>query len=92
MPSKASWPFWLLIGILILLTPFASELPDGLERVAHDLGFMKQDKTGAIISSPLADYSIPALAKNKLSTALACVVGVVLVLLISCSLTYWRSL
>jgi hypothetical protein len=91
MPKKISWPIFLIIVFLVLLAPFASNLPDGLERVAHDLGFIKQDKTGALLSSPFADYSIPWLGNNKLSKALAGAVGVVMVVLISWGLAYRRS-
>ena len=89
---KISWPFWLVIALLILVAPFASDLPDGLEKVAHDLGFMKQDKTGTILKSPLADYNIPGLGKNKLSNALAGAAGMVIVVLISWGIAHWRSL
>jgi hypothetical protein len=92
MPKKVSRLFLLVIAILLLLVAFASELPDGLERVARDLGFIKQDKTGTIISSPLADYSIPWLGKNKLSTVVAGAVGVLMVVLISWGIANWRSL
>jgi hypothetical protein len=91
MPKKLSWLLLLIIAVLLLLAPFASDLPDGLERVAHDLGFIKQDKTGALLSSPFAGYSIPWVENRKLSKALAGAVGVIMVVLISWGLAYRRS-
>jgi cobalt/nickel transport protein len=65
--------------IAALLSPWASSWPDGLERVAHDLGF--SDRAGeAAIASPLPDYAVPALGTGRLSTAVAGVAGTVLVL------------
>jgi cobalt/nickel transport system permease protein len=80
---------WVVAGVLItlivvLLSPLASADPDGLERVAEDLGFLN-------LSTPppyaiLPDYTLPLLGKTPLSTILAgaigaLVVGVVIVLL-----------
>jgi cobalt/nickel transport system permease protein len=80
---------WVVAGVLItlivvLLSPLASADPDGLERVAEDLGFLN-------LSTPppyaiLPDYTLPLLGKTPLSTILAGaigarVVGVVIVLL-----------
>jgi len=63
---------------VILLSPFASADPDGLERVAQNLGFINAGR-----SSPfelLPDYSIPFLGETGISTIVAGVVGAVLVL------------
>jgi hypothetical protein len=92
MSNKVSWPFWLVIAIFLLLAPFASNLPDGLEKAAYELGFIKGDKTAPIVSSPLAHYSLPGLGRNKLPTILAGAIGVLMIVLISWSITYWRSL
>lgn len=74
---------WVAVGVIIslvavLLSPLASGAPDGLERVAEDLGFIE---TG--LNAPyqiLPDYTIPFLGETPLSTIVAGAVGVLVVL------------
>lgn len=73
---------WIMIGSLIslgvvLLSPFASADPDGLERVAEDVGFLTlaQDSPYNIF----ADYVIPALGDGGVSTIVAGIVGILAV-------------
>ena len=74
---------WIVAGVVIslivvLLSPFASANPDGLERVATDLGFINAGQ-----SSPfqiISDYTIPFLGETPLSTILAGAAGVIVVL------------
>jgi len=71
---------WIAAGVLfsliaVLLSPLASGNPDGLERVAADLGFL-----GSGVDAPyqiLPDYTIPFLGETALSTILAGVVGAI---------------
>ncbi len=66
---------------LALLSPLASAAPDGLERVAERLGFLKTAR-GAVVQAPtgvLPDYGVPGLANEPVSTILAGVIGVVIV-------------
>jgi len=59
--------------LVVLLAPLASVHPDGLERVAEDLGF---DAAG--LAPPfqvLPDYTVPLLGETALSTVLAGLVG-----------------
>lgn len=73
---------WVVAGVLIsfavvLLSPLASADPDGLERVAGDLGFL-----GTAQSAPyeiLPDYTVPLLGETSLSTILAGVIGMAVV-------------
>jgi cobalt/nickel transport system permease protein len=74
---------WIYAGIAValfavLLSPLASANPDGLERVAGDIGFlaMGQDAPYQI----LPDYTIPFLGETALSTIVAGVVGALVVL------------
>ncbi|MFC1997378.1 energy-coupling factor ABC transporter permease [Chloroflexota bacterium] len=74
---------WILAGIVvtmvvILLTPFASGDPDGLERVAEDLGFLETGQSAPF--EILSDYTIPFLGETGISTIIAGIVGAVLVL------------
>jgi cobalt/nickel transport system permease protein len=74
---------WAVAGVLIalavvLLSPLASASPDGLERVATDLGFIDAGQSAPYQIIP--DYSIPFLGETPLSTILAGAVGVIVVL------------
>ncbi len=69
--------FKILLGALLvaaLLSPLASSSPDGLERVATDLGFMEKGE-GAKIKAPLADYTFPGIGSEAVSTATAGIAG-----------------
>ncbi|MDZ7957307.1 MAG: energy-coupling factor ABC transporter permease [Aulosira sp. DedQUE10] len=62
---------FLVAGVLSL---FASAWPDGLERVAENLGFINlADKVRVIVPTPLADYSIQGL--GTIGTSIAGLVG-----------------
>jgi len=76
------WTVGLVVCLLMagLLSLFASPLPDGLERVAEDHGFAEKAKE--LFSSPFPDYSLPGLG-GALSTSLAGVLGVLLILLLT---------
>ena len=74
---------WIVAGVLVsllavLISPLASGNPDGLERVAEDLGFLNLG-----LEAPyqiLPDYTIPFLGDTAASTILAGVVGALVVL------------
>lgn len=66
-----------VVLLLVLLAPFASASPDGLERVAENLGFLNR---GA--SSPFAilpDYTLPWLGQTSLSRVVAGLIGAAVV-------------
>jgi cobalt/nickel transport system permease protein len=69
------------LAVAVFLAPFASELPDGLEYVGGRLGFLAEDAPPAAIPAPLADYrlELPGLEHVKLATALAGVIGTLVV-------------
>lgn len=46
--------------VLAILVPFASGEPDGMERVAINLGFFEQQ--ASLYDAPVPDYAVPALA------------------------------
>jgi cobalt/nickel transport system permease protein len=74
---------WIVGGILItlgvvLLSPIASASPDGLERVAKDMGFIKISQAAPFQLIP--NYSLPFLGSTPASTILAGALGVVIVL------------
>ncbi|NLF02237.1 MAG: cobalamin biosynthesis protein CbiM [Anaerolineales bacterium] len=73
---------WAAVGLalalaVVLLAPLASPHPDGLERVAEDLGFI-----GAAQDAPfeiIPDYVFPGISNETLATIVAGLVGTLLV-------------
>ncbi|RME80859.1 MAG: hypothetical protein D6775_15135 [Caldilineae bacterium] len=63
--------------LVVFLTPLASANPDGLERVARDLGFVDAARPSPL--RLLANYRIPLLADSALATIAAALVGLVAV-------------
>ena len=74
---------WIFAGIVVslfavLLSPFASASPDGLERVAEDMGFLHHGQAAPYQLLP--NYTIPFLGQTALSTIVAGAVGALVVL------------
>jgi cobalt/nickel transport system permease protein len=70
---------WVVAGVIIslivvLLSPLASSDPDGLERVAGDLGFLSTGQSAPYEIIP--DYTVPFLGETPLSTIAAGAIGV----------------
>lgn len=73
---------WVVAGVaatlaVVLIAPLASANPDGLERVAIDLGFME-----AGLDAPyeiLPDYVVPFLGETAFSTIMAGLLGALIV-------------
>jgi len=73
---------WVVAGVVItlvvvLLSPLASAFPDGLERVAEDMGFLGIGQSSSYKIIP--DYTLPFLGATPVSTILAGMVGVIIV-------------
>ncbi|MEJ5186357.1 MAG: PDGLE domain-containing protein [Candidatus Geothermincolales bacterium] len=80
-------------ALALILSPWASPEPDGLERVAEDKGFLEkaEETEPAWKSAPLPDYSVPPLNQkvvdeetgeeveepSRISTGLAGLIGTV---------------
>jgi cobalt/nickel transport system permease protein len=74
---------WVVVGALVslaavLLSPLASASPDGLERVAEDMGFLHLGQSAPYKLLP--DYTIPFLGQTALSTIVAGAVGALVLL------------
>lgn len=67
----------LIALIVVLLSPLASSHPDGLERVAENLGFLDAGQSAPY--SIIPDYTIPFLGQTALSTIVAGIVGIAVV-------------
>jgi cobalt/nickel transport system permease protein len=77
---------WIFVGaaislFVLILSPLASSNPDGLERVAGDLGFLAQGKDAPF--SILPDYTLPFLGEGTFSTIAAGIIGALIVAIIA---------
>jgi cobalt/nickel transport system permease protein len=77
--ERSSWLVLALIAVLVvlLLAPFASGHPDGLEWVAEMTGFAESAQDAPY--SLLPDYTLPFVGETPFSTILAGLVGVFVV-------------
>lgn len=71
-----------------VLSYYASSEPDGLERVAADLGFLDTATEPLNGSVPTADYGIEGIDNERLSGGIAGVLGVLVVLVVAFGL-FW---
>ncbi len=78
MLSRYRWVLVLAViaAVTIALLPFASELPDGLERVAEMFSFAEREQI--LYTAPMRDYSLPWLS-GFWGQALAALVGIFVV-------------
>jgi cobalt/nickel transport system permease protein len=84
--AQGSWLILGLIAVLIvlLLAPFASGHPDGLEWVAEMSGFAESAQDAPYTLLP--DYEVPFVGETPISTILAGLVGIVVVAVVLMSL------
>jgi cobalt/nickel transport system permease protein len=74
-----------LLGVALViaafLSPFASALPDGLERVAGRLGFAS--RATAAWPAPFPEYAVPFLSSPAVATAGAGLIGTIMVAIVA---------
>ena len=80
--ARAGGRAWVGVGLavslaVVLVAPLASADPDGLERVAEDLGFLERAQEAPYAILP--DYTVPGLEDPTIATIAAGVVGVLVV-------------
>jgi flagellar basal body-associated protein FliL len=88
---------WVLIGIglavsLLLagvVSYYASSSPDGLEKVAGEIGFIDDAEDSAVAGSPLSDYGIEGVSDERVSVGLAGIVGVLATAAVAFGLFMW---
>ena len=69
-----------------IVSYYASSSPDGLEKVAGDIGFVDTAKENTNSEGILADYGVKGVDNQRLSTGAAGVIGVVATAAISTGL------
>ncbi|MGO9913200.1 MAG: energy-coupling factor ABC transporter permease [Isosphaeraceae bacterium] len=69
------------LAVAVFLAPFASDQPDGLEWVGEKFGFLTEAPPISPLPAPMPDYQmpLPGLQHVKLATAVAGLVGTVVV-------------
>ena len=79
MTTKRFYIVGFTISLIIagILSFYASSHPDGLEKVAIDLGFIDSAKDSAVANSALADYGVAGIENERLSVGVAGVIGVI---------------
>ncbi len=78
--SRANITVLFVIALAAVSFSFiASSHPDGLERVAQDLGFISRQEGKEIFKSPVADYVFPGIKNTAVSSALAGLAGIFLI-------------
>lgn len=84
--TKNKIPFFIvfglsfIIGLIFLITPLTSKLPDGLEKVSKDtVGFVKKDGFMPTIKTPLSNYKIPGITRKFDTKRYAGIIGVFVV-------------
>ena len=82
MIEKANKKFYLIsllvsIGLAGIVSFYASSSPDGLEKVAEDIGFIETAKDHTLDNSALADYGVAGIENERLSVGIAGILGVI---------------
>lgn len=75
-----------LVACLLLaggVSYYASSQPDGLEKVAEDVGFIETADDHALSDFPLADYGIEGVDNERFSVGLAGILGVLVTALVA---------
>lgn len=84
-PRREVIGFGLLIvlGLVLFVAPFACPWPDGLEKVAAQLGF--EHHSTMMHKAPLSDYAVPGLKWERLGTILSGAIGTLAVFVLAWS-------
>ena len=69
------------VFLAVVISPLASSSPDGLEKVAEDKGFLEkaEEHQAAWKYSPIPDYAVGGIKNESVGTALAGLIGTLLV-------------
>ena len=76
--------FGIALLLALLLSPFASTSPDGLEKIAETKGFSEKGESWKFWKhAPLSDYTLPWIKNEKVSTALSGLIGTLAIFFIT---------
>jgi cobalt/nickel transport system permease protein len=80
--GRGVWAAGLALAVaLAVVSPLASSDPDGLERVAENIGFL--DRAQDAPYTLIADYVLPGVQNEALATILAGVIGLTIVFIVA---------
>lgn len=79
---------FIAVVLAIFFSPFASQSPDGLERVAEDKGFLHKGEGQGVFNAPIPDYTMPGVQEERVATSLAGLMGTLLTFVAAYSLGY----
>ncbi len=73
------------LAVVVFLSPLASQFPDGLEFVGQRIGFLTEESAPSPLPVPMPDYQfpLPGLAHIRVATAIAGLVGTLVVFAVS---------
>lgn len=87
--SKAIWVAGLIIALaLAIASPLASANPDGLEKVAGQMGFLGSAREPLI--NLLPGYALPGVSNQTAATILAAILGTLIVFFVALAVAYTR--
>jgi cobalt/nickel transport protein len=88
---KRAFPLLVLAFCFFLaafVSPFASDLPDGLEKVASDLGFREKETANVNVIAIAPDYAIPGVSNAKVAKSFAGALGALAALAVGAGAGY----
>ncbi len=70
--------FFVALFLAGVISFYASSSPDGLEKVAEEIGFIDTAKDSAVANSPLSDYGVVGITNERLSVGISGIIGVII--------------
>ncbi len=79
LTNRRFYIFGLIVSLFLagIISFYASSSPDGLEKVANDIGFIQTAKEHTNSNGTLADYGVKGIENERTSVGVAGVIGVV---------------
>lgn len=71
------WSFLISLFLAGVISFYASSSPDGLEKVAEEIGFIETAQEHSNADGVFADYGVKGVENERVSVGLAGVIGVI---------------